>query len=303
MHDLFKIFLEGNFYSTIIRVSTPIIFAALGALIASSAGTPNVALEGIMLFAAFFGTLSSAYSGSLLIGLLAGIGAGLSLSCLLAMFSIKFKANIILTAIAINILSSGGTAFLLSSITLDKGGTFSLQSREFPKIHLDFLEKLPFISEIFNDQNLLVWLAFGSPFIVWLILKKSPLGYHLRAVGENPEAANSVGIDVNKVKTTAIILSGFFASLGGIYLSMGYVSWFTRDMTGGRGWIALAAQALGGKSTIGVTLSALLFGTGESLSYSLQIFEMPSEIIQSIPFIITIIVFLIYVSLNKDDII
>ena len=294
MVNLLAILTEPSFYATIIRVSTPLLFASMGALIASLAGTPNVALEGIMLFSAFSGTIVSALSQSLFMGLLAGLVSALMLSMILCIFSLKYKANIILTAIAINILSSGLTASLLSTVTGQKGNTSSLQSAVFPQVYFAFLDKLPFLGEILNNQNALTYCAFGSIFVVYLIVKKTPFGTHLKAVGENPEAAVSVGLSVNKIKAIALMLSGILAGLGGMFLSMGYISWFTRDMTGGRGWIALAAQALGGKSILGVTLSSLLFSTGESLSYSLQMTDIPNELVQSIPFVITIVVLLIY---------
>jgi simple sugar transport system permease protein len=120
------------------------------------------------------------------------------------------------------------------------------------------------------------------------------LGLRIRAVGENPDAAESVGISVVKTRFIALMLSGFLASLGGLFLSMGYVSWFARDMTAGRGWIALAAQALGGLNAFGVAAGSFLFGFTEAVSYSLQIFDIPYEFTQSLPFIITIIVLGIY---------
>jgi len=298
MVNLIDILSNPSFYATIIRVSTPLLLASMGALIASLAGTPNVALEGIMLFSAFSGTIVSALSQSLFMGLLGGLASALLLSIILCVFSLKYKANIILTAIAINILSSGLTAFLLSAVSGQKGNTSSFQSAVFPQIHFVFLEKLPFLSEILNNQNALTYSAYASVFVVFLLIRKTPFGTHLKAVGENPEAAVSVGLSVNKIKAMALIISGLLAGLGGMFLSMGYISWFTRDMTGGRGWIALAAQALGGKSVIGVTLSALLFSTGESLSYSLQMANIPNELVQSIPFVMTIVVLLVYLKVS-----
>jgi len=300
MVNLLDILMNPSFYATIIRVSTPLLFASMGALIAALAGTPNVALEGIMLFSAFSGTIVSALSQSLFIGLLGGLASALMLSVILCIFSLKYKANIILTAIGINILSSGLTVFLLSAVSGQKGNTSSLQSAVFPQIHFEFLEKLPFFGEILNNQNALTYCAYISVFVVYLLIRKTPFGTHLKAVGENPDAAISVGLSVNKIKAIALMISGLLAGLGGIFLSMGYISWFTRDMTGGRGWIALAAQALGGKSVIGVTLSSLLFSTGESLSYSLQMADIPNELVQSIPFIITIVVLLVYLKVSDS---
>jgi len=300
MFKLSNILTDSSFYATIIRVSTPIVFGSMGALIASMAGTPNVALEGIMLLSAFSGTLLSAITQSLWIGLFGGLMSAMLMSLILCVFSLKYRANIILTGIAINIFSSGMTVFLLSTLWGEKGNSSSLQSGVFPQIHLQFLEKIPFFGEILNNHNILTYSAYGCVVFVYLLLKKTAFGNHLKAVGENPEADVSVGLSINKIKSIALVISGLFAGLAGMFLSMGYISWFTRDMTAGRGWIALAAQALGGKSVLGVTLSSLLFSTGESLSYSLQIYDIPTEWVQSIPFVITVVVLLIYLNVVES---
>jgi len=300
MFNIMNILTDSSFYATIFRVSTPLIFASMGALIATLAGTPNIALEGIMLLSAFSGAVVSALCQSLFMGIIAGLLSALLLSVILCVFALKYKANIILTAIGINILSSGLTAFLLSAVSGQKGNTTSFQSAVFPQIHFNFIDKIPIIGEILNNQNILTFFAYGCVIGLYLLIKKTPFGVHLRAVGENPEAAISVGLSVNKIKSIALILSGLLSGMGGMFLSMGYISWFTRDMTAGRGWIALAAQALGGKSVVGVTLSSLLFSTGESLSYSLQIYNIPNELVQSVPFIITIIVLLVYLNISEN---
>jgi len=242
MFSLKEIFSDSYFYSSIIRISTPILFAALGALVASVGGAPNVALEGIMLMSAFSGAVVSALTQSLTLGIIGGLSSALILSAILCIFSFKYRANIILTAIAINILSSGLTGFLMPVVSGQTGNTTNLESIVFPQIHIAFLDHIPFLGEILNNHHLLTYLAYICVFIVFILLKKTPFGIHLKAVGENPEAAVSVGLSVGKIKTVAIMISGLLTGLGGMFLSMGYISWFTREMTGGRGWIGLAAS-------------------------------------------------------------
>ena len=294
MNDAWRGILSWDFIASAIRVTTPILLAALGALVAELAGATNIALEGIMLFSAFTGVLVSGFTGSLLLALIAGIGVGVLLAIVLAYFALKLKTDIILAAIAINIFASGGTIFFLSAITGDKGSSASVNSLVLPNIDIPILKDIPVLGDILSGHHVLTYVAIILIFAVQFMLYRTPLGLRIRAVGENPEAAESVGISVNKTRLTALIISGFLASLGGIFLSMGYVSWFSRDMTAGRGFIALAAQALGGVSAIGVALGSLLFGLAEAASYSLQFFQIPYEVTQSFPFLITVGVLAVY---------
>ncbi|HOO76004.1 MAG TPA: ABC transporter permease, partial [Tepiditoga sp.] len=196
--------------------------------------------------------------------------------------------DIIMAAIAINIFSSGGTIFALSVLTGDKGSSASLKSYVFPSVTIPIIDKIPVLGDILSGHHIITYIAFIMIFVVHYILYKTPLGLRIRSVGESPKAAKSVGISVMKTQFTALIISGILASLGGLFLSMGYVSWFAKDMTAGRGFIALAAQALGGSSAYGVALGSVLFGFSEAASYSLQFMNIPYEITQSIPFLITV---------------
>lgn len=294
MNDTLAGILSWEFVASAIRVTTPILLAALAALVAELAGTPNIALEGIMLFSAFIGVIVSGFTGSLIWAVIAGIMMGMLLAGVLAYFSLKLKTNIILAAIAINIFSSGGTIFFLTTLTGDKGSSASVNSLVLPNIDIPFIKDIPVLGDIISGHHIITYVAIIAVFIVQFMLYRTSLGLRIRAVGENPEAAESVGISVNKTRITALLISGFLASLGGLFLSMGYVSWFARDMTAGRGFIALAAQALGGSSAYGVAMGSLLFGFTEASSYSLQFFDIPYEITQSLPFIITVAVLAVY---------
>ncbi len=289
MNEILKGILTPAFVYSIIRVTTPILFAALGALITDLAGVINIALEGIMLTAAFFGVLVSAFTQNMWLGLLAGVLSGVGIALILGYFSLNLKTDLILAGIAINLLASGGTIFLLYIFAGDKGTSSSLKSLVLPNINIPILKDIPILGPMFSGHHILTYIAIISVVIVHYFLYHTPLGLRLRAVGENPDAADSVGISVIKIKYIALMLSGIFAGLGGVHLSMGYVSWFARDMTSGRGFIALAAETLGGRTAIGTTLGSLVFGAADALSYSLQAFRMPSEFAQSFPFIITIL--------------
>ena len=216
------------------------------------------------------------------------------MGALLAYFHLKMKADIILGAIALNMFASGITIFLLFLITGDKGSTSSLQSLVFPEIEIPILKSIPILGEIFSGHNILTYAALLAIPFFYVLMYKTPLGLRIRAVGQNPNAAESVGINVNKIQLYALMLSGFFGALGGLYLSMGYVSWFSRDMTAGRGFIAIAAATLGGNLPVGILLSSLLFGFVNSFAIYIASLNVPSELIQMIPYLVTVIALAIF---------
>ena len=168
-------------------------------------------------------------------------------------------ADIILSAIALNLFASGGTIFLLFLFTGDKGSTSALKSLVFPSVDIPLLKSIPILGEILSGHNVLTYLALLSSLLFYVLIFKTPLGLRIRAVGQNPDAAESVGINVNRVRMAVLLLSGLAAALGGLYLSMGYVSWFSRDMTAGRGFIAVAAATLGGDLPLGALAASLFF--------------------------------------------
>jgi len=294
LNPLLKSILSPSFGFAILRVMTPILFASIGVAITTLSGAVNISLEGTMLISAFFGVIVSAFTKSLILGFLAGILAGVALSSILSYFHLKLKADIILAAIALNLFASGLTVFLLYIFAKDKGTSSSLRSLVFPSIEIPILKDIPIVGEIFSGHNILTYVALLSVLIFYILIFKTPLGLRIRAVGQNPDAASSVGINVNKIKFYALILSGFFGALGGLYLSMGYVSWFARDMTAGRGFIAIAASNLGANLPLGVFLASILFGILNTIAIYLASLQVPSEFIQMIPYIATIITLAIY---------
>jgi len=294
LNPLLKSILSPSFGFAILRVMTPILFASIGVAITTLSGAVNISLEGTMLISAFFGVIVSAFTKSLILGFLAGILAGVALSSVLSYFHLKLKADIILAAIALNLFASGLTVFLLYIFAKDKGTSSSLRSLVFPSIDIPILKDIPIVGEIFSGHNILTYVALLSVLIFYILIFKTPLGLRIRAVGQNPDAASSVGINVNKIKFYALILSGFFGALGGLYLSMGYVSWFARDMTAGRGFIAIAASNLGANLPLGVFLASILFGILNTIAIYLASLQVPSEFIQMIPYIATIITLAIY---------
>ncbi|WP_125154614.1 ABC transporter permease [Clostridium rectalis] len=294
MEQLFSIIFTSSFGYAVLRVTTPILFASLAALISDRAGVINIGLEGIMLSAALAGVIGSAFTKSALIGVVCAAIAGMIISLVLAYFSLDLKADIILTGIALNLLASGGTVFILFLVAHDKGISASLKSMVVPQISIPIISSIPILGNILSGHNILTYFSLLSVIVVYYFLYKTPLGLKIRAVGENPNAASSVGISVRKIQYLALMLSGVLAGLAGAYMSMGYVSWFSRDMTAGRGFIALAAEAMGRGTPIGTFIASLIFGFADALSNTLQSLRVPSEFVQMVPYLTTIIGLVLY---------
>lgn len=278
----------------VLRVTTPILLPALGGLISDLAGVINIALEGTMLLAAFVGVVVSAYSQSAWLGLGAALVAATMFSVILAFVHLDLKADLILAGIAMNFLASGGTVFVMYSLTGDKGTSSELASLTMPYIHVPILKDIPILGPILSGQNLVVYLAFLLVGLVWVFLYRTVWGTHLRAVGSNPDAAATAGIDVRRTRYEAIILSGLLAGLGGVHMSMGYLQLFQRDMTAGRGFIALAAVFLGGRHPVGTMLAALLFGAADAVANQLGSLRIPPQYVQMIPYLVTVAALAIY---------
>lgn len=279
-----------DFFATILRATTPIVFATLAASIAAKAGITNMALEGILLFSALFGVIFSSLTHSAWLGLLITIVIGGLLGLVLAFFVLNLKTDEILAAVAINLIATGGTVLILVAFSGDRGVSSSVQSISAPTVTLPLIKSIPFLGGVLSGQNVLTWLALASVAVLHLFLYKTPLGLAIRSVGENKNAAESVGISSRKIQYIALITSGALAAAGGFYLSGGYMNMFTKDMSGGRGFIALAAASMGGNTPVGGFLVSLLFGAAQAFANVMQLKQaMPYEIILMVPYLTTLI--------------
>lgn len=281
--NLIELIFSTDFLYMWIRVATPILLASLGAVICTKAGVVNLGLEGIMLISALAGVLGSAFGGSLWIGLLTGLLASVAVSAVFAYFHLVLKANNVLCGTAVNTMASGLTVFVLQLATGEKGNSSSLKSFSFPNVDIPIIKDIPVLGGILSGHNALTYLALAMVVVIWFFLYKTPTGLRMRAVGENPNAASSVGQNVIKIQFLAIVLCGLMTGLGGMYLSMGYLTMFVRDMTAGRGFIALAACSMGQATPVGALISSMIFAFFDGLSNILQVLKIPSEFIQMLP--------------------
>ena len=294
LRDILGALSMPDFYFAMFRSATPVLLTTLGAMIASRSGTSNIALEGIMLISAFTGVVVSAFTQSALVGFLGAVFAGFVISNILAYFVLKLKSNAVISGIAINTLASGGTIFVLYLITGEKGASTSLHSLKLPSINIPVIQDIPVIGTILSGHHILTYVALILVFVVWYMFKYTKLGMHIRAVGESPESAQSVGISVNKVKYIALSISGILTGMSGAFLSMGYVGLFSSGMTAGRGYIALATQAISAGNAVVGMFASLIFGFCSSLANYLQSSGIPLQFIQLMPYLIIIIVYTWY---------
>ena len=267
-----------------IRSATPLILAALGGLFSERSGVINIALEGLMLAGAFTAAVITLQTHSPYLGFFAGLLAGGVLALVYAVACIKFEADQVVAGMAINFLMIGLPA-LISGVIYDSTGST-------PQIAIE--DKMPMIS------NSLSWgsiLAFALIPVCWYVLYKTPFGLRLRAVGENPEAADAAGVNVIRFRYVAVLTSGILSAAGGAYLSTGQSSLFTKQMTAGRGFIALAALILAKWKPVPVLLACLFFGFTEAITITIQgLIKLPSgegipvQFIEMIPYVLTIIV-------------
>lgn len=287
--ELYRSIFSIQFIVSLLRMSTPLLFVAMAAVVGVKADILCFALEAIMLFAAFFGVVGSAFSQSLIVGMIAGILSGMMIAFIFAYFVLYLDTKPILIALALNILGSGGTIFALYMITGTKGNSLSLPSLVFPDIHIPFIEEIPVLGRILSGHNVLTYVAIVMVFVVNWLIYKTRLGLNMRAVGENPGAAEAVGIDVRRTKLVAVLISGALASMGGLFMSMGYISTFTRDMMAGRGFIGVAAQNLGRGNPIAVMFCTFLFGAAEAAGNIAQSYRLPSQFAQMLPYAATLL--------------
>lgn len=285
MRDVFTLSLVAS----TIRLATPLVLAALGGLFSERSGVINIALEGKMLAGAFTAAAVTYAADTRLglgtaspwVGLLAAMLAGLFIAFIYAVSCIKFKADQVVSGAAINILMLGIPGFLSGALFLSSGST-----PQIPKDHL--LPQSPVVIAI----AIIALVA-----VIWYVLYKTPFGLRLRSVGENPEAADAAGVSVTNIRYSGVLLAGVLAGLGGAYLSIGQSSLFTRNMTAGRGFIALAALIFGKWRPVQTLLACLLFGFTEAVSIQMRgSFKLPSgedipvQFVEMVPYVLTIVV-------------
>jgi general nucleoside transport system permease protein len=274
-------------FASMLRYATPLTFAAIGGMFSERSGVVNIALEGMMLAGAFFGILAAQKSGSWEIGLLAAAGAGAGLALIHAFFSINLRADQIVSGTAINFLALGVTGYFFVDVYGELGTPSEIP--RIPDVNLP-LDRWNFLDGVFGQLNLMIWASFALLIVSYIVMFKTPIGLRIRAVGEHPRAADTVGINVYLVRYASVTVSGILAALGGAYLSIGFLGSFNENMTAGRGFIALAALIFGAWRPFGAFSACLLFGFSSALAQRLPEYSgSAATLFQALPYVLTLI--------------
>jgi len=291
MSDFWSTFFSAGFVFIIIRVAAPLLYASMSSYVSSLAGIPNIAIEGIMNFGALFGVYFSAVTGSAWLGLLGAVAIGLLCGFVLAFFTLKMKADPIMIGIALNLFSADFSIWLLLVWTGSKGTSASLPSKVLPSIDLPIIKDIPVIGEMLSGHYFLTYLCVILAILLYILIYKTPFGLRMKACGLDADAAESVGIKVPNMRMIAALMSGGLAALGGAYLSMGYLSIFSSNMTASRGWIGVAAAAVGNGNLPVTILMTFVFALAEAIASELKltIAALPTELIDTIPYVFVII--------------
>ena len=301
MRNFLNVFSIGLFQNTL-RTATPVVLAGLGVLMTDPVGIMNIGMDGMMLCGAFFAVLGSCFLGGWIGGLAAALAVGLLLGAFFGLFVIKFRSDEYIIGVALNIFAGGFTVFLLRTIFGVAGafsGTDALPIHPLPTIHIPLIENIPVLGDLLSGNTLLVYVSGLMVIVTYIVIYRTPLGFWMRAAGENPESLRAAGKSPEKMKYLASILCGLFSGLAGAHLSLGYLTMFTENMSASRGFIAVACVIFGSSNPKRVFLAALLFGFIDALGMRVQSFNISSNLTSLAPYLATVIM-MVWVVWRKE---
>ncbi len=281
------VFARPDLWAGTLRFAAPLTLAALGGVISERSGVTNIAMEGMMLVGAFFSVVVAAATNDIVLATLASVLCGGLIAAIHGVASIHLRANQIVSGMAINLLALGLTSFLMFRLYATNGTPANIPA--LPDVKIPVVDGIPFVGEVVGDLNIVVWLSILAVPIVWWFLFRTRLGLRIRAVGEHPRAADTLGISVFRIRYLCVILSGLLSGLGGAYLALSVAHSFSNNMTSGAGFIALAAMIFGKWNPIGAFLACLLFGFGQSLGINLQGTGFPDQLVSATPYLLTVV--------------
>lgn len=259
-----------------------------------------MALESMMLTAALCGVLVSGATQSIWLGFFGAVLGAVLIAAVISYCAFFLETDLYLTSISINLAAVGGTVFVLFLTCAQKSTSAGvIPSLTIPQIHIPFIEEIPVLGKAVSGHNLLTYLAFAAVGAVYFVLNETRIGLRIRSVGENPHAAESVGISVRKIQTISFLISGIFCGFAGAFMSMGYVSWFARDMLAGRGFISMSATNISDASPVFSLLASMMFGLAQAIANALQIASVPSEVVSALPYLMTIVLVIVFAAIRQ----
>lgn len=281
-----------------LRLATPLIFAAVGGCFGNRAGVFNIALESFMLTSAFFATYGTWLTANPYVGVLFGILAGVLCAALFGLFVFHLESDGMVVSIAMNLGAWGLTTLMMVALFGVRGSFMDERLVSLPALHFAFLEPLGKVNGVLNDQNVLVYVAFAAVAVMWVVMYQTPFGLRLRGVGINARAAQTSGVNILGYKWVSTIITGVFCGIAGAVLPIGGTSVFAENMTAGRGFLAVAAILVGQGNPLLAAASCLLFAYASALSVGIQNLGIPSQLVETLPYVATILVLLIYGARN-----
>lgn len=293
MSEIFSTIFTYQLFHAAIRCSVPIIYASLACTICHKANVFNMSVEGVMLFSCFIAAAVSNATGSWIIAVLVSMLFGVLVSGFLAVGSMKFKGNIVILAIAINMLATAGTRFLMPLVFGVSGSYTSSKMASIPTVSHPFFQDNAVLTSLFNNYNLFELLCPVFVVLLWFMLFKTVWGLRLRTVGLNEMCAQTAGLTSNRYKVQALLIAGALGGLAGAHMSLGYVTMFSENMVQGRGFMGMAAMYFGNANPIIAALACLIFGACEALGARVQLVGIPSQFVLMLPYIFTVVVLVI----------
>lgn len=292
---MLKFIFSVTFLHSAIIFAMPLIFASMAALISNKAGILNINIEGSMSITALTGALVSHFTGSWVIGMLAAMLSGIIMSLILAYCSLLLRTDSTLAGIALNTFTTGFCILILYMVLGVKGDSSQAPSVMVPDLKLPVLSRIPVLGKVIFEQNFMVYLGIVCVILVSILLNRSRLGIRIKATGYNPAAAKAAGINTDRYKAYSLMICGALTGLGGAFLSMVYLSYFSVGVVAGKGFIGLAAEAMGGGVPVLTALFAVLFGAVDYFAVGAQsVLQIPYQLLNTLPYIMTMLALIIY---------
>jgi simple sugar transport system permease protein len=288
--EIGHLLLTADLWRATLEAAALLLLPALGGVISERSGVVNIAMEGMMLTGAFFAVVAALAWDNPWLGALVGIIAGGLMALIHAVVSIRFRADQIVSGIAINIFAAGLTVFLINRIYGQADVGHVLQADLLPYLNIPVLDQIPFLGRVLFQHNVIVYVAVILLVVVQIVLFRTRLGLRIRAVGEHPQAADTAGINVYAIRYGAVITSGMLSGLAGAFLAIGISNTFVPNMTDGRGYIALAAMIFGKWTPFGAFIACLIFGLGQAIYDANSIIHVSPYLLSMLPYVLTLIV-------------
>ena len=290
LSEIFHLLLTSALWNQALAAAVLLLLPALGGVVSERSGVVNIAMEGMMLTGAFFAVVADLALHNPWAGVLAALVAGGLMALIHAVVSIRFRADQIVSGIAINIFAAGLTVFLVRRIYGIQDVGHVSQSELLPNFNVPGLEQIPFIGHVFFQQNVIVYAALVILVLTHIVLFRTRLGLRIRAVGEHPQAADTAGINVYLIRYGAVVTSGLLSGLAGAFLAIGVSNTFVPNMTDGRGYIALAAMIFGKWTPLGAFIACIIFGVGEAIYANNSILHVSAYLLSMLPYLLTLVV-------------